>query len=73
MKVKTASTGTNFVGYDRDKSQSLMIDAEDLTLITYFTEGWNGTMLLLTSANDKGQWLRRIAFNMLSMTRIGSS
>jgi hypothetical protein len=47
--------GNYFVGYDRDKSQFLMIDADDPASISYFTEGWNGKTLLLTSANDKGQ------------------
>jgi hypothetical protein len=47
--------GNYFVGYDRDKSQFLMIDADDPASIAYFTEGWNGKMLLLTSTNDKGQ------------------
>jgi hypothetical protein len=48
-------TGNYFVGYDRDKSQFLMFDADDPASISYFTEGWNGKTLLLTSANDKGQ------------------
>jgi hypothetical protein len=47
--------GNYFVGYDRDKSQFLMIDADDPASVAYFTEGWNGKRLLLTSANDKGQ------------------
>jgi hypothetical protein len=32
-----------------------MIDADDPSSISYFTEGWNGKTLLLTSADDKGQ------------------
>jgi len=47
--------GDYFVGYDRDKSQFLMIDADDPASVAYFTEGWNGNKLLLTSTNDKGQ------------------
>jgi hypothetical protein len=47
--------GNYFVGYDRDKSQFLMIDADDPASISYFTEGWNGKTLLLTSVDDKGQ------------------
>jgi len=47
--------GNYFVGYDRDKSQFLMIDADDPSSISYFTEGWNGKTLLLTSANDSRQ------------------
>jgi hypothetical protein len=47
--------GKYFVGYDRDKSQFLMIDADDPASISYFTDGWNGKTLLLTSANNKGQ------------------
>jgi len=46
--------GDYFVGYDRDKSQFLMIDADDPASVAYFTEGWNGNKLLLTSTNDKG-------------------
>jgi hypothetical protein len=33
--------GNYFVGYDRDKSQFLMIDADDPTSVAYFTEGWS--------------------------------
>jgi hypothetical protein len=47
--------GNYFVGYDRDKSQFLMIDADDPASVAYSTEGWNGKKLLLTSTNDKGQ------------------
>lgn len=47
--------GTYLVGYDRDKSRFLMIDADDPTSITYFTEGWSGKKLMLTSTNDKDQ------------------
>jgi hypothetical protein len=47
--------GNHFVGYDRDKRQFLMIDADDPASVAYFTEGWKGKRLLLTSANDKGQ------------------
>jgi hypothetical protein len=57
-KVRETQGGFNgnyFVGYDRDKSQFLMIDANDPASIAYFTEGWNGQMLLLTSTNDEGQ------------------
>ena len=32
-----------------------MIDADDPASIAYFTEGWTGTTLMLTSTNDKGQ------------------
>jgi hypothetical protein len=32
-----------------------MIDADDPTSITYFTEGWSGKKLMLTSTNDKDQ------------------
>jgi hypothetical protein len=34
--------GNYFVGYDRDKSQFVMIDADDPASVAYFTEGWNG-------------------------------
>jgi hypothetical protein len=51
--------GNYFVGYDRDKSQFLMIDADDPTSIAYFTEGWNGQELMLASTNDKDQMSRR--------------
>ena len=37
--------GDYFVGYDRDKSQFLMIDADDPASVAYFTEGWNGNKL----------------------------
>ena len=47
--------GNYFVGYDRDKSRLLMIDADDPTSIAYFTEGWNGQTLMLASTNDKDQ------------------
>src|SRR5271168_4503236 len=47
--------GDYFVGYDRDKSQFLMIDADDPTSVAYLTEGWNGNKLMLTSTNDKDQ------------------
>jgi hypothetical protein len=47
--------GTYLVGYDRDKSQFLMIDADDPTSISYFTEGWNGQKLMLASTNNKDQ------------------
>ncbi|QNI30633.1 hypothetical protein H7849_16000 [Alloacidobacterium dinghuense] len=47
--------GNYFVGYDRDKSQFLMIDADDPTSISYFTEGWTGKTLMLTSTNNKDQ------------------
>jgi len=48
--------GKYFVGYDRDKSQFLMIDADDPALIAYFTEGWSGEKLVLTSTNGKDQF-----------------
>ena len=48
-------TGNYFVGYDRDKSQFLMIDADDPTSISYFTAGWTGKTLMLTSTNNKDQ------------------
>ncbi len=47
--------GNYFVGYDRDRSQFLMIDADDPASEAYFTEGWHGKTLLLTSVNDKSQ------------------
>jgi hypothetical protein len=47
--------GNYFVRYDRDKSQFLMVDADDPTSISYFTEGWTGKTLMLTSTNDKDQ------------------
>jgi len=47
--------GTYLVGYDRDKSQFLMIDADDPTSISYFTDGWIGKTLMLTSTNNKDQ------------------
>ena len=47
--------GGYFVGYDRDRSQFLMIDADDPASEAYFTEGWHGKTLLLTSVNDKTQ------------------
>jgi hypothetical protein len=47
--------GNYFVGYDRDKSQFLMIDADDPTSVAYFTEGWSGKELVLTSTNGKDQ------------------
>jgi len=50
--------GNYFVGYDRDKSQFLMIDADDPTSIAYFTEGWNGQKLMLASTKDKDQLAR---------------
>ncbi len=50
--------GNYFVGYDRDKSQFLMIDADDPTSIAYVTEGWNGPKLMLASTNDKDQLAR---------------
>jgi hypothetical protein len=50
--------GNYFVGYNRDKSQFLMIDADDPTSIAYFTEGWNGQELMLASTN-KDQMSRR--------------
>ena len=48
--------GNYFVGYDRDKSQFLMIDADDPASIAYFTEGWSGEKLVLTSTNGKDQF-----------------
>ena len=47
--------GNYFVGYDRDRRQFLMIDADDPASEAYFTEGWHGKTLLLTSVNDKSQ------------------
>jgi hypothetical protein len=47
--------GNYFVGYDRDKSQFLMIDADDPAAVAYFTEGWSGKKLVLTSSNGKDQ------------------
>jgi hypothetical protein len=47
--------GNYFVGYDRDRSQFLMIDADDPASEAYFTEGWHGKTLLLTSVNKKSQ------------------
>jgi hypothetical protein len=44
--------GGYFVGYDRDRSQFLMIDADDPASEAYFTEGWHGKTLLLTSVNE---------------------
>ena len=35
--------GDYFVGYDRDKSQCLMIDADAPTSVAYFIEGWRET------------------------------
>ena len=48
-------TGNYFVGYDRDKSQFLLIDADDPTSLSYFTAGWTGKTLMLTSTNNKDQ------------------
>jgi hypothetical protein len=58
--------GNYFVGYDRDKSQFLMIDADDPASVAYSPEGWNGNKLLLTSTNDKGQLglLHRIQYDV---------
>ena len=64
--------GKYFVGYDRDKSQFLMIDADDPALIAYFTEGWSGEKLVLRRQMGKINSNCRIAFNTLSMTHIGS-
>lgn len=47
--------GNYFVGYDRDKSRFIMIDADDPTSIAYFTEGWKGQKLMLASTNDEDQ------------------
>jgi len=47
--------GNYFVGYDRDKSQFIMIDADDPAAVAYFTEGWSGKKLVLTSSNGKDQ------------------
>jgi hypothetical protein len=47
--------GNYIVGYDRDKSQFLMIDADDPASEAYFTDGWHGNKLTLTSTNDQGQ------------------
>ena len=47
--------GNYFVGYDRNRSQFIMIDADDPASEAYFTEGWHGKTLLLTSVNDKSQ------------------
>ena len=47
--------GNYFVGYDRDRRQFLMIDADDPASEAYFTEGWHGKTLLLTSVNNKSQ------------------
>ena len=56
-------TGNYFVGYDRDKSQFLMIDADDPISISYFTAGWTGKTLMLTSTNNKDQLaLHRIQY-----------
>jgi hypothetical protein len=44
--------GNYFVGYDCDRSQFLMIDADDPASEAYFTEGWHGKTLLLTSVNE---------------------
>jgi hypothetical protein len=40
-----------FVGYDRDKNESLMIDADDPASISYVTEGWHGTHLIFKSVD----------------------
>jgi hypothetical protein len=47
--------GNYFVGYDQDKSQFLMIDADDPTSVAYLTEGWSGKRLMLTSTNENHQ------------------
>src|SRR3984885_10741878 len=57
-EIRESEDGFNghyFVGYDRDKSQFLMIDADDPTPVAYFTEGWSGQKLVLTSSNNKDQ------------------
>ena len=40
-----------FVGFDRDKNESLMIDADDPASISYVTEGWRGTHLTFKSVD----------------------
>jgi len=47
--------GDYFVGYDPDKSQFLMIDADDPTSVAYLTDGWNGNRIMLTSTNETYQ------------------
>jgi hypothetical protein len=57
-EIRESEDGFNanyFVGYDRDKSQFLMIDADDPTSVAYSTEGWSGKKLVFTSSNGKDQ------------------
>ena len=42
--------GNYFVAYNREKRQFIMIDADDPTSVAYFTEGWSGKKLVLTSS-----------------------
>jgi hypothetical protein len=44
-------TSHYFVGYDRDKNQVLMIDADDPASVSYVTEGWRGTQLTFKSVD----------------------
>jgi len=47
--------GNYFVGYYRDKSQFLMIDADDPASVVYSTEGWSGKSIVLTSTITEDQ------------------
>ena len=40
-----------FIGYDRDKNELLMIDADDPASLSYLTEGWRGTHLIFKSVD----------------------
>ena len=48
-------TGHYFVGYDRDKQQFVMIDADDPAYAPYVTDGWRDGKLTLTPTETDTQ------------------
>jgi hypothetical protein len=56
--------GTFLVGYNTDKNQFLMIDADDPISISYQTSGWQGSELLLLALTDDSQLPHRTKFDV---------
>lgn len=54
--------GLYFVGYDRDKQEFVMIDADDPAYAVYTTDGWHDRELTLSSSNSLGQMFPRHRF-----------
>jgi hypothetical protein len=60
-------SGRYFIGYDQDKREFLMIDADDPASVSYVTDGWHGTKLTLISTDHKDQLMppSRIVYEVI--------